>query len=155
MAGFLSSSQITEIESLYNKLHETFAQQITVYKNGTRVLIAHDPKYNAVYGRDNRGKRDSVKYEKLYKSFDARVYYVKLEEEKFSDESQKSQIKVDMIKGSVKIFVKKEGFDFLQEARRVELDGRKFSIHTDGMPFGLTGKLFYTFYLTPLEESEE
>ena len=153
MAGFLSSSQISKIESLYDTLHETFAQDITVYKNGTRVLIAHDPKYNSVYGRSNTGPRDSVKYETLSKTFDARIYYIKTEEELFNNES--SQIKVIMPKGSVKIFVKKEGFDFIQEARRVELDGRRFTIHTDGHPFGLTGNLFYTFYLTPLDESEE
>ena len=153
MAGFLSSSQISEIESIHNKLHETFAQPITVYKNGTRVLIAHDPKYNSVYGRSNTGSRDSVKYETLSKTFDARIYYIKTEEELFNNEN--SQIKVIMPKGSVKIFVKKDGFDFIQEARRVELDGRRFSIHTDGSPFGLTGNLFYSFILTPLDESEE
>lgn len=156
MAGFLSSSKISEIESLHNKLHETFAQNITVYKNGTKVLIAHDPKYNAVYGRNNLGKRDSVKYETLSETFDARVYYIKAEQEVFnSDSSSSGQIKVIMPKGSVKIFVKKDGFDFIQEARRVEFDGNRFSIKSDGAPFGLTGNLFYTFYLSPLDESEE
>jgi len=153
MAGFLSSSQISKIESLHNKLHETFAKDITVYKNGTKVLIAHDPKYNAVYGRNNVGKRDSVEYETLSETFDARIYYVKAEEELFNNET--SQVKIIMPKGSVKIFVKKDGFDFIQEARRVEFDGRKFSIKTDGAPFGLTGNLFYSFYLFPLDESEE
>ena len=154
MAGFLSSSQISEIESIHNKLHETFAQEITVYKNGTRVLIAHDPKYNSVYGRNELGKRDSIKYETLSKTFDARIYYIKSEEELFTSD-RNSQIKVKIPNGSVKIFVKKDGFDFIQEARRLEFDGRKFSIYSDGMPFGLTGNLFYTFYLCPIDESEE
>ena len=60
MAGFLSSSKISKIESLYNTLHQTFAKDITVYKNGKKTLIAHDPKYNSVYGRSNTGQRDSV-----------------------------------------------------------------------------------------------
>jgi hypothetical protein len=152
MKGFLSNSQVSEIESLYNKLHDTFSQNITVYKNGKKTLIAYDPKYNAVYGRNNSGKRDSVEYTILSETFDARVYYIKTEEELFNNE--KSQIKVVMPKGSVKIIVKKEGFDFIQEARRVEFDGRKFSIHTDGAPYGLTSNLFYTFFLTPLDETE-
>ena len=147
MAGFLSSSNISKIESIHEKLHETFAQNITVYKNGTKVLIAHDPKYNSVYGRNNLGKRDSVKYETLSKTFDARVYYIETDKELFSDNTEGGQIKVAMPKGSIKIFVKKEGFDFIKEARRVELDGRRFSVKSDGAPFGLTGNLFYTFYL--------
>jgi len=153
MASFLSTSQKTEIEKLYNKLHETFSQEITVYKNGKKTLIAHDPKYNSVYGRNNLGRRDSVEYETISETFGARIYYIKTEEELFNNEN--SQVKVIMPKGSVKVIVKEEGFKFIQESRRVELDGRKFSIHTDGSPYGLTGNLFYTFYLTPLDESTD
>ena len=51
MAGFLSSSQVSGIESLYKTLHETFSQTITVYKNGKKTLIAHDPKYNSIYSQ--------------------------------------------------------------------------------------------------------
>tara|TARA_R110000772_G_scaffold38028_1_gene89959 strand:+ start:129 stop:590 length:462 start_codon:yes stop_codon:yes gene_type:complete len=151
MAGFLSSSQISEIECMFDRLHETFAQKITVYKDGKKTLIAHDPKYNAVYGRNNSGKKDSVEYTVLSEVFDARVYYIKVEEELFNNES--SQIKVIMPKGSVKIIVKEDGFKYIQESRRVELDGRRFTIKTDGAPYGLTSNLFYTFYLTPLDES--
>ena len=153
MAGFLSSSQISKIESLNDKLHETFAKTITVYKNGKKTLIAHDPKYNAVYGRNNLGKRDSIEYTIVSKSFSARIYYVKTEEELFNNES--SQVKVIMPKGSVRIVVKEDGFKFIQEARRVEFDGRRFSIKTDGSPHGLTGNLFYTFLLTPLDEATD
>ena len=77
-----------------------------VYKNGKKTLIAHDPKYNSIYGRNNFGKRDSVEYETLSNTFDARVYYIKTEEELFNNEN--SQVKVVMPKGSVKIIVKKE-----------------------------------------------
>jgi hypothetical protein len=153
MESFLSTSQKSKIERLYNKLHETFAQNITVYKNGKKTLIAHDPKYNSIYGRSNTGSRDSIEYETISETFDSRIYYIKTEEELFNNES--SQLKVIMPKGSVKIIVRKEGFDFIQEARRVEFDGRKFSIQTDGAPYGLTKNLFYTFYLTPLDESTE
>jgi len=153
MAGFLSSSKISRIESLYNTLHETFAQNITVYKNGKKTLIAHDPKYNSVYGRNNSGNRDSVEYSVVSKTFGARIYYIKTEEELLNN--YKSQAKVILPKGSVKVVVKKDAFDYIQEARRVEFDGRRFTIHTDGSPYGLTSKLFYTFYFTPLDESTD
>jgi hypothetical protein len=153
MAGFLSSSQISEIECLYDTLHETFAQKITVYKNGKKTLIAHDPKYNSIYSRNDSGKRDSVEYTVVSETFDARIYYIKTEEEFFNN--YKSQTKVILPKGSVKVVVKKEAFDYIQEARRVEFDGRRFTIHTDGAPYGLTSNLFYTFYFTPLDEATD
>jgi hypothetical protein len=153
MAGFLSSSQISEIESLYGTLHETFSQKITVYKNGKKTLIAHDPKYNSIYSRNDSGKRDSVEYTVVSETFDARIYYIKTEEEFFNN--YKSQTKVILPKGSVKVVVKKEAFDYIQEARRVEFDGRRFTIHTDGAPYGLTSNLFYTFYFTPLDEATD
>tara|TARA_R110000803_G_scaffold22018_3_gene54955 strand:+ start:4375 stop:4836 length:462 start_codon:yes stop_codon:yes gene_type:complete len=153
MAGFLSSSQISEIESLYGTLHETFSQKITVYKNGKKTLIAHDPKYNSIYSRNDLGKRDSVEYTVVSETFDARIYYIKTEEEFFNN--YKSQTKVILPKGSVKVVVKKEAFDYIQEARRVEFDGRRFTIHTDGAPYGLTSNLFYTFYFTPLDEATD
>ena len=45
-------------------------------------------------------------------------------------------------------------YEFIKEARRVELDGQKFSIKSDGTPQGFAGNQFYTFLLTPLEEGE-
>ena len=83
------------------------------------------------------------------------MYYIDTDKELFNNDSSGSQIKVVVPDGSIKIFVKKDGFNFIKEARRVELDGTRFSIKSDGSPFGLTGNLFYTFYLFPLDESEE
>jgi len=153
MAGFLSSSQIENIDFLYNKLHDTFSQTITVYKNDKKTLIAHDPKYNSIYSRNNLGKRDSVEYTTLSETFDARIYYIKTEEGLLNNE--KSQTKIILAEGSVKVIVKKEGYDYIKEARRVEFDGKRFSIHTDGKPYGLTGNLFYTFYFSPIDESTD
>lgn len=150
MAGYLSSSQISEIEFINNKLHDTFSQTITVYKNAKKTLIAHNPQYNAVYGRSDSGNRDSVEYTMVQEDFKARIYYIKSDEENFFN--YKSQTKVILPKGSIKIVVKKEGFDFIKESRRIEFDGKIFSISSDGNPLGMTGNLFYTFYLSPIDE---
>jgi hypothetical protein len=150
MAGYLSSSQISKIEFVNNKLHETFAQNITVYKNAKKTLIAHNPSYNAIYGRMDSGKKDNIQYEMISETFDARVYYVNNDEEHFFND--KSQTKIILPRGSVKIVVKEDGFKFLIEARRVELDGKSLTIKSDGVPFGITGNLFYSFYLSPVDE---
>jgi len=150
MAGYLSSSQISKIESINNTLHDTFSQNITVYKNAKKTLIAYDPKYNSIYGRTDSGKKDNLEFTMVSEMFDARVYYIETEEELLANE--KSQVKIIIPDGSIKVVVKKDGFDFIQESRRVEFDGKLFSIKTDGRPIGLTGNLFYIFYLTPIDE---
>jgi len=153
MASFLSASQTSKIETMFDCLHETFSQKINVYKDAKRTLIASNPKYNSVYGRTQTGKDDSVQYTLQPKVFDARVYYIKTEEELLNN--YKTQTKTIIPKGNVKVIVRKDGFDYLQESRRVEFDGRMFTIKTDGSPYGLTGNLFYTFYLDPLDEAKE
>ena len=150
MASFLSTSQTSKIETMFDCLHETFSQKINVYKDAKRTLIASNPKYNSVYGRTQTGKDDSVQYTLQPKVFDARVYYIKTEEETFNN--FKTQTKVILPRGSVKVIVKKDGFNYLVESRRVEFDGRTFTVDSDGRPFGLTSNIFYTFYLTPLDE---
>ena len=83
--------------------------------------------------------------------FPARIYYVSSDEEYLGGDGQ---AKIILPAGSAKITVKKNGYEFIKESRRVELDGQKFSIKSDGTPQGFTGNQFYTFLLTPLDEGE-
>lgn len=154
MAGFLSSNMETAIEGLYDTLHTTFAQTITVYKNSKRTVIASTPRYNSIYGRTNAGSSSSVQYTTESQAFDARVYYVKMDEEYLSNEGNQegTQNKIVLPEGSVKIIVKSDGYEYLEESRRVEFDGKRFAIKSDGKPHGLTSNQFYTFLLTPTDE---
>jgi len=156
MAGFLSENQINKINSLADTLHTTFAQTITVYKNAKKTLIASTDSWNSLYRRTNTGSNSSVEYTMVSDTFDARIYYVDLEKEYLADEAGTGQVgtqnKVIMPDGSVKMVVKETAYDFIREARRVEFDGRKFAIKSDGVPRGLTSNRFFTFLLTPIDE---
>jgi len=156
MAGFLSQDQINKINSLADTLHTTFARTITVYKNAKKTLIASTDSWNALYRRTNTGANSSVEYSTISDTFDARIYYVDMDKEYLAQEAGTGQVgtqnKVIMADGSVKIVVKETGYDYIREARRVELDGTKFAIKSDGVPRGLTGNRFYTFILTPIDE---
>ena len=63
-----------------------------------------------------------------------------------------SQNKVLVADGTVRIVVQEAGYNYLSEARRVEFDGTKFIIESDGQPRGLTENQFYTFVLSPVDE---
>jgi hypothetical protein len=155
MAGFLSQNQINKINSLSDTLHTTFARTITVYKNAKKTLIASTDNWNSLYRRTNTGSNTSVEYTTVSESFEARIYYVDMDKEFLSNEAgaqSGTQNKIILPDGSVKIVVTEAGYDYIREARRVEFDGTKFAIKSDGVPRGLTSNRFFTFVLTPIDE---
>ena len=85
MAGFLSSNMESAINATYDTLHETFAQTITVFKNSKRTVISTNARYNSIYGRTNTGSKSNVEYTTESQAFEARVYYVNMDEEYLSN----------------------------------------------------------------------
>jgi hypothetical protein len=156
MAGFLSADQITKIRDLANTLHTTFARTITVYKNAKTTLIASTTAWNSLYGRTNTGSDSAVEYSIASETFSARIYYDNMDTAYLNDggrtEQAGSQNKVLVADGTVRIVVQETAYNYLLEARRVEFDGKKFIIESDGEPRGLTENQFYTFALSPVDE---
>ena len=140
MAGFLSSNMESAIDTMYDTLHETFAQTITVFKNSKRTVVSTNSKYNSIYGRTDTGSKSNIEYATESQSFEARVYYINMEEDYLSNSQnqQGTQNKIILPNGSVKIVVKSDAYEFIKEARRLELDGIRFAIKSDGEPRGLT-----------------
>ena len=154
MAGFLKPDQVTKIKDLSTILHDTFARTITVYKNAQKTLIASTSSWNSLYRRTNTGSNTSVEYTTVSDSFSARIYYEDLEKDYISNPGEQggTQNKIILPAGSVKIVVQESAYDYIREARRVEFDGRKFSIKSDGSPSGLVDNQFFTFLLTPIDD---
>jgi len=155
MAGFLSADQITKVQDLADRLHTTFARTITVYKNAKKTLIASTSSWNSLYRRTNTGATNSVEYTTVSDSFEARIYYDDMDTSYLTNDGPSEQAgtqnKVVVADGTVRIVVKETAYDYLKEARRVEFDGTKFIIESDGQPRGFTSNQFYTFILSPIE----
>ena len=155
MAGFLSEDQITKVQNLADTLHTTFARTITVYKTAKKTLIASTSAYNSLYRRTNTGSNASVKYTTISQTFEARIYYDDMDTSYLTDDGPSQQAgtqnKVIVPDGTVRIVVKESAYDYLSEARRVEFDGTKFIIESDGQPSGFTSNQFYTFILSPVD----
>ena len=155
MAGFLSQDQINKVQTLMGNLHTTFARTITVYKNAKKTLIASTNSWNSLYGRTNTGSNSSVEYTTVSSTFEARIYYDDMDTEYFTEDGSSEQAgtqnKVVVPDGTVRIVVKQDAYDYLNEARRVEFDGTKFIIESDGKPRGFTSNQFYTFVLSPVD----
>lgn len=152
MPSLINSSRQNKVTAALADLHDTFSREIVVYKNAKKIAISSSPQYNSIYG--NAGSSTSVNYETVSETFMARIYYIKSDEEHFSDlnSSKGSQNKIIMPQGSVKIVVDPNGYNYIKEARKVEFDGITFSIRSDGNPMGLFSNQYYEFYLTPIDE---
>jgi len=150
MAGFLSENQKTNIKSIIDQIHDTFAREITVFKIGQRTVISSSANYNALY----RQQSANTETTEVSQTFQARIKYVEMSET-FLQESQSNssgQDKIILPAGTVKIKVNLEGYEYVREAKRVELDGRRFSIKSDGKPLGMFGPQYYEFILIPMDE---
>jgi hypothetical protein len=109
----------------------------------------------------NRLTKKGVSKEKdiTYRTKDEpRIKYVDMGEEFLQNSSSGGgqsgggQDKIILPTGTVKIKVNLEGFNYVKEAKRVELDGRRFAIKSDGKPLGMFGPQYYEFVLTPIDE---
>ena len=155
MAGFLSEDQINKVRALADTLHTTFARTITVYKSAKKTMIASTTAWNSLYGKTNTGSNSAVEYTTVSDTFEARIYYENMDTSYLTDDGPTQQAgtqnKIVVPDGSVKIVVKEAAYNYLSEARRVEFDGKKFIIESDGQPRGFTSNQFYTFVLSPVD----
>ena len=155
MAGFLSEDQINKVRALADTLHTTFARTITVYKSAKKTMIASTTAWNSLYGKTNTGSNSAVEYTTVSDTFEARIYYDNMDTSYLTDDGPTQQAgtqnKIVVPDGSVKIVVKETAYNYLSEARRVEFDGKKFIIESDGQARGFTSNQFYTFVLSPVD----
>lgn len=146
MAGFLSENQKNNIKSIIDQIHDTFAREITVFKIGQRTVISSSPIYNSLYRQQTANSATT----EVSKVFQARIKYVEMKEELLRDSA--GQDKIILPAGTVKIKVNLEGYEYVREAKRIELDGKRFSIKSDGKPLGMFGPQYYEFILIPMDE---
>jgi hypothetical protein len=147
MSGFLTENQKNNIKNIIDRIHDTFARQITVYKFGQKVAIATSNEYNALYKTNATSNRQQLT--QISKVINARIKYEKFDQTNFYQEN--SQEKIVIPEGTVYIKVNEEDYDYIKDAKTVELDGKTFAIKSPGKPEGMFGPQYYKFLLIPLE----
>ena len=152
--SLISESQKTAIKSIIDDIHETFARNITVYKDGVKILIASSQEYNGIYGKTYSGESSTSTTSESH-TVKARIKYINANEESMSDGQINSQFGIEVVDGSVRITVDASGFNILKEAKRCEFEGGKYEIVTKGNPTGIFGPQYYHFYLKPIEELQD
>lgn len=152
--SYLTQAQKESIGSIIDNVHTTFAREIVIFKIGQRVAISNDSSYNAFYASQSEPERETVSL-----TTKARIKYVKAEESLFSikDGSLASgnQDKIVLPAGSIKIKVDQEAKNFISGAQRIEVDGNRYSVVSNGRliaMFGPSISPYYEFILVPTDE---
>jgi hypothetical protein len=152
MTEFLSSSDRAIIAANLLDLHDTFGRDIVVYKEAQKVIISTDPNYNYLYGTGG-AQTTSVENIPVKKVFKARIRYdTDRTLEYFGDTDAQVKVSKPDANSMVRIKLKIEDYQYIKEAKRIELDGRMFHVESDPRAHGLFDVVqFYTLFLRPTE----
>jgi len=147
MADLFTSSEKSDLESVFDDLHDTFGRSLIAFKDSTKTIISTNADFNYLYNNVKGDATKTIKNVTQYKSIKARILYEDKQRETLYDAEANAQIKVDRPVGTVRLKVDKDGYDYLKDSKRIELDGKVFVFDSDVRPFGLFSPKYYTFYL--------
>ena len=148
--SYISAAQKDYLNGIFDNVHETFAREITVYMNPEKTIMVASPTFNALYDADLSSAVNQPEYTPVSYKFKARIHYMSQDQSIFPGAEGQQRIVYPV--GTIKIKVPADAFGYLKEARRIEFEGRRYSIVSDYKPFGIFGPKYYAFILSPIDE---
>lgn len=146
--SLLSDIEKNQLNNVIADVHETFARPITVYKEASQVVIITDPNFNPLY--NNAGQTTSIINTPVYKQFKARILYNDdIAKQYWSESAVNTQIKLEAVVGTIRLKIRAEDYEYIKDARRFDLDGRRFVLNSSFKGHGLFDNQYYTLYLKP------
>lgn len=145
MASFLTDAQKTSLQSVMTDMHDTFARDITVFKEGVQASVYTASNYSHVY---NRPLASNTTITPIQKTVSARIYYYpRYQDKAVVPSSTEDALKLVSASAEVRIKVPLAEYEFMKDVERIILDGFPFSVGSTPMPHGLFGVGFHTFIL--------
>ena len=154
MPSFLSDSLKTVVKNAYANFHESFVRSITAFKIGQKIALSSSPTYNAFYQQNALLNNLTEQSE----TFNARIRYVKMEEEFFTESDGSSATsntsKIILPAGSVELKVDSVGYAYIKDSKRVEFDNKRFAVKHNPRPIGFFDAVtdYWEFLLIPTDE---
>jgi hypothetical protein len=149
MASLLTTAEKATCNNAMDDLHDTFARDVTVFKDATVTVSSPTQSYNTIYG--NAGATTPITYTPQSSTVSARLLYGKnYTDDYFASSQSQSQLKIFLPEGEVRMIIKAADYSTLVEAKRIQFDNQKFAINSDFRAHGVFGVKFYTLYLKPV-----
>jgi|TARA_A100001015_G_C15036364_1_gene736491 hypothetical protein len=155
MPSLINSNLKAAIEEAMDNMHDTFARTIIAYKDSKRVIISTNEDYNYLYKNVNGSIEESIRHTIQFDTFKARILYADKQGQQMVDGDATASIKIERPVGEVRIKVDQIGYNYIKDAKRIEIDGALFYKNSDVRKHGLLSPRYYTYYLSPTDSLED
>lgn len=155
MSSLLSEAEKLAYAAAFQQNVDTWMRTLTVYQEPQKTIIVSNPDYNP-YESYNQNSTDILNTP-LPTTISGRILYDKSQEWKYVNpaaggSANEGQIKLkNQATRSVRIKTDISGFNLLQTAKKVEIDGQLFDLESMARPHGLFTPTYFTFYFTRSE----
>lgn len=141
--SLVSESLKSQIELQLGKIHDTFKKtQLKVYCESEVVVASTDPDFNPIFRRPS----SHVVNQPQIHTIEARISYGDVLN---NDRLENSGIKLSSNEAYLKI--KSEDFELFKQAKRMELNGERYSVSSEKRPIGMFSTKYYGIKLKKVD----
>jgi len=141
MASLIPESSKTDFKNALTDHFDTFKETITIFKQPKKVITNESQSIYAGYG----AQKEIITYETVSSTFDALVNFKERQDEQIVDD-----IKVEDIRGEVRIKVEQDCKDYIKNNGKTEsivVQGKNYNVITDDGTREYLGQKYFVFYL--------
>jgi hypothetical protein len=157
MTDLFTSTEKTDLDKVFDDVHDTFSREIFVYKIHTQRLVGINvnQSYNALYDQavdmiEKDGSQSENHDEVLKVATQARIYYFGKQTDKEEGLSGQ-QTAITFPTGSIRLKINLAAYEILKDAKEVEVDGELFNVESDAAKAGLFTTRYYVLYLRKIQ----
>jgi len=142
----------TSVEAGFEDIFDTFASPVTftLYKLPQETVLSLDENFNSDWNIISPIKESEINYTEVSQSFPARIWYLDYEQQikiLYFEGQQVENVRADRSVAKIKIQIKSDANDFIQNAKKAIFLGESWNIISDPKSVGIFGFKYYNYVL--------
>ena len=151
--NLISATQRGALQAQLASIHDTLSRDVVIFKTAQQILISTSPQHNYIWG-DNAPGNDVIQEVPVSGVFRARIQYAVNQDSALMEGALSrqggDQISAQIEQGTVRLKLDATGIAFIEQAKRIVIDGEPFAPEGSPRPHGLFGPQFYDIKLRRL-----
>lgn len=146
--SLISEDQKSVYQSAIKLVHDTMKRPLYVYKNPKKTIVSsveQNKNHNSLFG-DDQYSEEQVKYTPVSGIFYGRILY----EDNFTSNELlnfNKSIPDKVQENFIRIKIDEEGYDFIKDSKKINIDGQNCEITTTDRRHGLFNPEYRTLWL--------
>jgi hypothetical protein len=142
--SLLTLAQKRQLNAVFDQIHDTFARDIVIFKQGESSLIAIDLDSNYLYDRKKDSKSTIETLEKY--TTKARIKYFG-EHEKNAVVGGEKDPRITFPNADIRLKVDESAYNLITSSKRIEVDDQLYTLVSDPARTGPFFSSYYVIYL--------